>query len=106
MFVYNNFGVIDEKELSDICAVIELTKWVKIGNAIPNFLWCLRDFMLDFKQYNNSDDYLEHIVSTKDYDQNSEKYKMRKMFMEYFKERGCMFFVRPVNEESKLRTIE
>ena len=46
IFIYNNFGVIDEKELSEMTAVIELTKWVKDGNVVPYFLWCLRDFVL------------------------------------------------------------
>lgn len=46
VFIYNNFGVIDEKELSEVAAVIQLTKWVKEGNVVPYFLWCLRDFVL------------------------------------------------------------
>ncbi len=28
VFIYNNFGVIDEKELSDLASAVELTKWV------------------------------------------------------------------------------
>lgn len=106
VFVYNNFGVIDEKELNDICAVIELTRWVKLGNAIPFFLWCLRDFMLDYKEYQNSDDYLENVISTKDYEPTSDKYRVRRGFADFFKDRGCMFFVRPVNDEARLRVIE
>ena len=98
--------MIDEKELSDISAVIELTKWVKDGNVIPYFLWCLRDFVLDYKQYNSPDDYLEGIISTKDLDASTEKYRIRKNFGEFFKDRGCMFFVRPVNDEERLRKIE
>lgn len=31
---------------------------------------------------------------------------MRKAFTEFFKDRGCLFFVRPVNDEKKLRSIE
>lgn len=41
-----SFSVIDEKELSELTAVISLTKWVKEGDAVPSFLWCLRDFTL------------------------------------------------------------
>ncbi len=29
VFIYNNFGVINEKELSDIASSIELTKWIE-----------------------------------------------------------------------------
>ena len=106
VFVYNNFGVIDEKQLGELAAVIEMTKWVKDGNVIPYFLWCLRDFVLDTKGYDDSDDYMEHVLSTKDYDVKSDKYKMRKSFLEFFKERGCLFFVRPLNDEKKIREIE
>ena len=41
-----SFSVIDEKELSELTAVINLTRWVKEGDAVPYFLWCLRDFTL------------------------------------------------------------
>ena len=98
--------MIDEKELTEISAVIELTKWVKDGNVIPHFLWCLRDFMLDYKQYKDPNDYLENVISTRDMDPDTDKYKIRKNFGEFFKDRGCMFFVRPVNDEKKLREIE
>ena len=102
----NSFGIIDEKQLADLSAVIELTKWVKDGNVIPYFVWCLRDFMLDYKQYNNSDDYMENVLNIANYDQNSEKYQSRKNFTNFFKDRGCLFFVRPVNDEKKIRNLE
>ena len=41
VFICNNFGVIDEKELSDLASAVELTKWVQQGATIPYFLWCL-----------------------------------------------------------------
>lgn len=106
IFIYNNFGVIDEKELSEMTAVIELTKWVKDGNVVPYFLWCLRDFVLSTEGMDNSDDYMEKVISLKDLEANSSKYIMRKLFSEFFKDRGCLFFVRPLNDEKKIRTIE
>lgn len=106
IFIYNNFGVIDEKELSEMTAVIELTKWVKEGNVVPYFLWCLRDFVLSTEGMDNSDDYMEKVISLKDLEPNSSKYIMRKLFSEFFKDRGCLFFVRPLNDEKKIRTIE
>lgn len=64
VFIYNNFGVINEKELTDIASSIELTKWVEQGATIPYFLWCLRDFTLEeVSQFNDSDDYLERVLS-------------------------------------------
>lgn len=98
--------MIDEKELTDISAVVELTKWVKDGHVVPYFLWCLRDFMLDIEGYASSDDYLENVLSTKDLEQSDEKYRIRKTLNEFFKERNCLFFVRPVNDEGRLRVIE
>ncbi len=106
VFVYNNFGVIDEKQLGELSTVIELTKWIKTGNVIPCFLWCLRDFMLDSTAYHSSDEYMENVLSTKDYNPKTDKYKMRKTFLNFFKERGCLFFVRPLNDEKKIREIE
>lgn len=103
MFVYNNFGVIDEKELTEISTVIELTKWVRESNAVPYFLWCLRDFVLQTSGLDNSDDYMESILSLKDLDSASSKVRMRKSFTDYFKDRGCIFFVRPLNDEKKIR---
>ena len=47
VFIYNNFGVINEKELEELAAAIELTSWVNEWEIIPYFLWCLRDFVLD-----------------------------------------------------------
>ena len=47
VFIYNNFGVINEKELEELAAAIELTKWVNEKDIVPYFLWCLRDFTLE-----------------------------------------------------------
>ena len=101
-----SFGVIDEKELAELSAVIELTRWVKDGNVTPYFLWCLRDFMLDYKQYQSSDDYMENVINVKNYDPNTERYRTRKNLSEFFKERGCLFFVRPVHDEKMIRNLE
>lgn len=42
---------------------------------------------------------MEKVLSTKDLDSNNSKYIMRKLFTDFFKERGCLFFVRPLNDE-------
>jgi hypothetical protein len=49
---------------------------------------------------------MEEILSTDKYDRGSEKYSVRQTFRDFFPERGCIFFVRPVNDESKLQKIE
>lgn len=86
--------------------MVELTRWVKDGHVVPYFLWCLRDFMLDIQGYSSPDDYLENILATKDLDPSDEKYRIRKTLNDFFRERNCLFFVRPVNDENKLRVIE
>lgn len=53
VFIYNNFGVINEKELEELAAAIELTSWLNEKEIIPYFLWCLWDFVLDSEE----DDY-------------------------------------------------
>jgi len=62
--------------------------------------------MLDIEGYSSSDDYLENILATKDLDPSDEKYRIRKTLNEFFRERNCQFFVRPVNDENRLRVIE
>lgn len=98
--------MIDEKELGEMSTVIEMTRWVNKGNIIPYFIWCLRDFSLDSGKYQHSDDYLEIILNTANISNDSEKYRVRKQIAEFFRDRSCLFFVRPVNEEEKLREIE
>ena len=49
---------------------------------------------------------MEEILSTENYDRGTEKHSVRQTFGDFFPDRGCIFFVRPVNEESKLQRIE
>ena len=49
---------------------------------------------------------MEKVLSLSKYDKGSEKYNVRRAFREFFQERGCIFFVRPVHEEDKLQRIE
>lgn len=86
--------------------MIELTRWVKEGNVTPYYLWCLRDFMLDYKQYQSSDDYMENVINVKNYEPNTERYRTRRNFTDFFKDRGCLFFVRPVHDEKIIRNLE
>lgn len=47
VFIYNNFGVINENALEELASAIELTSWIDEKEIIPYFLWCLRDFSCD-----------------------------------------------------------
>lgn len=49
---------------------------------------------------------MEEILNTDKYDYGTEKFSVRQTFKDFFPERGCIFFVRPVNDESKLQKIE
>ena len=49
---------------------------------------------------------MEKILSIKDLDPKGEKYASRKLFADYFSDRGCLFFVRPLNDERKIRKID
>ena len=62
--------------------------------------------MEEYDNYNDSDDYMEKVLSLSKYDKESDKYNVRKAFRDFFPERGCLFFVRPVHEEDKLQRIE
>lgn len=45
-------------------------------------------------------------MSTRKLEKGTEKYSMRETFKDFFVDRGCIFFVRPVNEEVLLQKIE
>lgn len=62
--------------------------------------------MLDYKQYQSSDDYMENVINVKNYEPNTERYRTRKNFTDFFKDRGCLFFVRPVHDERMIRNLE
>lgn len=49
---------------------------------------------------------MEKVLSIKDLDPKSEKYLIRKLFADFFSDRGCLFFVRPLNNEKKIREID
>lgn len=49
---------------------------------------------------------MEEILSTEKYEPGSEKFGVRQTFKDFFPERGCILFVRPVNDESLLQRIE
>lgn len=83
-----------------------MTHWAKDGCASPFFLWSLRDFSLDMKEYKNADDYLESVLNPSEFQPNTEKHRIRKSLSEYFPSRGCLCFVRPLDSEVAIRQIE
>lgn len=98
--------MVDETKLTELSTVVALTKWASEGCAAPFFIWALRDFALDMKEYRSSDDYLERILNPSEFQANTEKHRMRKAIVEYFPARSCICFVRPLDSESAIRSID
>ena len=123
-FIYNSMGAIDEQALEDLSLVCKLTQHVHVkshqGNAsaetyaqyFPKFIWALRDFSLQLVDQEGSpitsneyfDGCLRPVEETGE--ESKQKNVIRKTLREFFKERECFTFVRPVNQEKKLRNIQ
>ena len=123
-FIYNSVGSIDENALNNISLIINLTKNLQIrasdseldveelSNYFPSLLWVLRDFSLqlvDEEGYQiNSNQYLNSCLQpvNETSEETKQKNSIRKILREFFKDRECFTFVRPVNQEKKLRNIQ
>ena len=123
-FIYNSMGAIDEQALEDLSLVCKLTQHIHVkshqGNVsaeaysqyFPKFIWALRDFSLqlvDEEGYQiNSNQYLNSCLQpvNETSEETKQKNSIRKILREFFKDRECFTFVRPVNQEKKLRNIQ
>lgn len=123
-FIYNSMGAIDEQALEDLSLVCKLTQHINVksrqGNVsadtyaqyFPKFIWALRDFALQLvdKDGNaiSSDQYFNICLEPvrENSDENKTKNEIRKILREFFRDRECVTFVRPVNQEKKLRNIQ
>eukprot|EP01129_Flabellula_baltica_P015876 TRINITY_DN8234_c0_g1_i1.p1 TRINITY_DN8234_c0_g1~~TRINITY_DN8234_c0_g1_i1.p1 ORF type:complete len:819 (-),score=207.11 TRINITY_DN8234_c0_g1_i1:19-2475(-) len=118
-FIYNSMGTIDENALESLHLIVNLTKHIHVQSNkqtsrkdlvqyLPNFLWVVRDFILELK-----DEYGRHISET-DYlelalaetDSRSDKNEVRRAIKEFFPDRDCVCLVRPVTDERDLRRID
>lgn len=123
-FIYNSMGVIDEQALEDLSLVCKLTQHIHVkshqGTAsadtyaqyFPKFIWVLRDFSLQLVDDDgnsiSSNTYLSNcLVPVEDSGEESkQKNTIRKILREFFRDKECVTFVRPVHQEKKLRNIQ
>lgn len=92
--------------MTELSTVVALTRWAKEGAAPPFFLWCLRDFALDMREYKSSDDYLETVLNPAEFPSKSEKNVLRRTLTDYFPQRSCLTFARPLDDETAIRQID
>ena len=114
-------GTIDENALQNLSLIVNLSKQLQIKNAnseeadpeeiakyFPSFMWIVRDFSLKLlDQYGNninSKDYLEKALKEQkgSSDTIEKKNRIRRMIVNFFKERDCFTMVRPMEEEKDL----
>jgi hypothetical protein len=123
-FIYNSLGAIDEQAIEDLSLVCKLTQHIHVKSQqnstspeqyaqyFPKFIWALRDFSLKLVDKNgenmSSDEYLNLCIQPveENSEENKQKNEVRKILREFFRDRECFTFVRPVNQEKKLRNIQ
>ena len=117
-------GAIDEQAIEDLSLVCKLTQHIHVKSHqekvtseaymqyFPKFIWALRDFSLKLVDFEgtpiNSDQYLDICLQpvNETTEEAKQKNEIRKILREFFRERECFTFVRPVNQEKKLRNIQ
>jgi len=127
-FVFNQMGGIDEVALDRLSLVTEMTKHIharstssqpsdsssarrELGKLSPFLLWLLRDFYLELNEDGRSispSEYLERSLSpvNSSTDAGKSKNEIRQFIKDLFPQRDCFTLVRPVNEESSLRSLD
>jgi len=120
-FIYNSVGAIDENSINDLTLTTQLSKNIAVSADessehtlsyyTPKFLWALRDFTLELQdsrgQHISANQYLENALTDQStYGKSSDtNKKVRQALLNYFKDRECMTFVRPANDERELRKL-
>ena len=125
--------VIDGQALEDLSLVASLTQVIQaksnrgnnnnseddlsnnnnnpINQAFPIFVWVLRDFTLKLEDDQgkkiSSNQYLEHCLKPQAgfSDAITSKNQIRRLISESFRERECVTFVRPAEDENILRNL-
>ena len=118
-------GVIDERAISNLSLAAELTKNIEmklskgkekreaLANITPKFMWILKDFALDLVDENGrsitSNDYLEDCINPSKIVEREgpgeSSFKIREAIVKLFRQRECMVFVRPVEDEDQLQNL-
>ena len=118
IFIYNTLGDIDSDSLNDLELLIHLDDSIGIKENInkdklisgicPKLIWALRDFNLQrlspkFGKELTSDDYMEKCLKEKfDGIYKDEINMIKEKFIKYFKQRECVTFPMPIQEEKDL----
>ena len=121
----NSMGVIDERAIANLSLASELTKNIEmkltggkekreaLANITPKFMWILKDFTLELVDENGrsitSNDYLEDCLNPAKIIEREgageSAIKIREAIIKLFRQRECMVFVRPVEDESQLQNL-
>uniref|UniRef100_A0A4W2F563 Guanylate-binding protein 4-like n=1 Tax=Bos indicus x Bos taurus TaxID=30522 RepID=A0A4W2F563_BOBOX len=124
-FIYNSMNSINDQALQQLHYVTELTELIRIKSSpisddvedsvefvrfFPDFVWTVRDFMLELKFNGNpitEDEYLENalkLIPGKDPKvQNSNM--TRECIRKFFPKRKCFVFDRPTNDRKLLLRV-
>ena len=84
----------------------------EVAKYFPSFLWVVRDFALKLlDQYGNvinSKEYLEGALKEQKgtSDNIEKKNKIRRLIVNFFKDRDCYTMVRPTEEEKDLQNLQ
>ncbi|XP_055979031.1 guanylate-binding protein 6-like [Sorex fumeus] len=125
-FVYNSIGTINHQALEQLHYVTELTEFIKTRSSpcpdgvkdsaefvgfFPDFIWTVRDFTLELKidgHLVTEDEYLENALklSKSKNSQIEASNNSRESIRNFFPERKCFVFDRPIHDKNLLANIE
>ncbi|XP_023602915.1 guanylate-binding protein 4-like [Myotis lucifugus] len=126
MFVYNSMNHINHQALEQLHYVTELTKLIRAKSSpssgeagdsaefvsfFPDFVWVVRDFMLELKLDGRTiteDEYLEHALELVSGENPKIQHSNmpRKYIRKFFPKRKCFIFERPTNDKNLLQHME
>ncbi|XP_036204358.1 guanylate-binding protein 6-like [Myotis myotis] len=126
MFVYNSMNTINHQALEQLHYVTELTRLIRaksspssgeVGDSaefvsfFPDFVWAVRDFMLELKLDGRTiteDEYLEHALKLVpgEHPQIQQSNMPREYIRKFFPKRKCFIFERPTNNINLLQHME
>ncbi|XP_059544933.1 guanylate-binding protein 6-like [Myotis daubentonii] len=126
MFLYNSMNTINHHALEQLHYVTELTKLIRAKSSpssgeagdsdefasfFPDFVWVVRDFMLELKLDGHTiteDEYLENALKLVPGENPKIQYSNmpREYIRKFFPKRKCFIFERPTNNINLLQHME
>jgi hypothetical protein len=114
--IYNSMGTIDEGALQTLSLVVNISNQLQtsgkgdadIARYFPSFLWVVRDFALKLSDHQGnaitSKEYFEKALKEQrgTSDAVEKKNRIRRLIVNFFRERDCFTIVRPTEEEKDL----